>query len=215
MLWEGFWFVRAAGIDNCPMSQFAVVALLARGAIDLDTLIRPASDDAWRPIRRDEQFARWLPTAPPIPQPLPQLGSERDSPPRMDILPGLGIGPIRLGMHPDEARAVFHEPNVYEKWMGGNLNGDLTYRGLVLMFDDCGSRGPLPESRISDIQIVDRDDAYLFDCPMGEWNCGNIVAALTARGLEGEIDSSTIEVATAKLSLSFGKEHRLSAVWMS
>jgi hypothetical protein len=68
---------------------------------------------------------------------------------RLDIHPGVGIGPIRHGMRPAEVLAVFPEPQVYEDWMGGNLNDALLFRGLRLHFSKCDSRAPLADSTLN------------------------------------------------------------------
>ena len=62
----------------------------------------------------------------------------------LDVIPGQGIGPVRLGMRPAEVLAVFFEPQVYEDWMGGNLNDALRFHGLRFHFTDCDARAPLP-----------------------------------------------------------------------
>lgn len=63
----------------------------------------------------------------------------------LDILPWTGLGPLRFGMKPNEVRRAFDEDQVYEDWMGGNLNDSLLYRGLILGFDKEDSRGPLKD----------------------------------------------------------------------
>jgi hypothetical protein len=53
----------------------------------------------------------------------------------LELYPGEGIGLVRIGMSPAEVLAVLDEPQVYEKWMGGNLNDSLLFRGLLFHFD--------------------------------------------------------------------------------
>ena len=59
-----------------------------------------------------------------LPHPLPLRGFAKrcSMVRRLDIHPGKGIGAVRHGMRPAEVLAVFDEPQVYEYWMGGNLN---------------------------------------------------------------------------------------------
>jgi len=37
-------------------------------------------------------------------------------------------------MRPNEIVSVFTEPQMYEEWMGGNLNDSLLFQGLILGF---------------------------------------------------------------------------------
>lgn len=97
---------------------------------------------------------------------------------RLDIHPGLGIGPIRHGMLPAEVLAAFPEPQVYEPWMGGNLNDALLFRGLRLHFSECDSRGPLPDSSLNWVVIHQRPDAFLFGRPVGEWTKESVLEEL-------------------------------------
>jgi hypothetical protein len=87
---------------------------------------------------------------------------------RLDIYPGVGIGPIRHGMRPADVMNVISEPQVYEEWMGGNLNDALLFRRLCLHFTACDSHAPLPDSTLNLIVIQQRPDAYLFDRLVGE-----------------------------------------------
>ena len=54
---------------------------------------------------------------------------------RMEVIPNIGIGPVRFGMSPAEALAAIPEGQKYEEWMGGNRNDSLLFHGLILGFD--------------------------------------------------------------------------------
>jgi hypothetical protein len=134
---------------------------------------------------------------------------------RLDIHPGEGIGPIRLGMRPAEARAVLQEPTVCEDWMGGNLNDALLFHGLRLHFSDCDSSAPLPDSTLDWIVIHQREDAYLFDRPVSEWTKDAVMRELRARGYDVQTPlNGDVEVAR-KINMSFDDEGRLIWVEMS
>ena len=66
---------------------------------------------------------------------------------RLDIQLGVGIGQIKLGMHPDDVVEAFAEGQICEHWMGGNLNDAILFHGLRLHFDKCSAAGPLADSR--------------------------------------------------------------------
>src|SRR5205823_4384318 len=105
---------------------------------------------------------------------------------RLDIHPGVGIGPIRHGMRPAEVMAVSPEPQLYEDWMGGNLNDALLFQGLRLHFSECDSRAPLPDSTLNWVVIHQRPDAFLFGRPVGEWTKQSVLAELRARGYDAQ-----------------------------
>jgi hypothetical protein len=105
----------------------------------------------------------------------------------LEIYPGEGLGPIRLGMHPAEAQEVFPEPFLYEDWMGGNLNDCLTYHGLLLKFSKCDSRAPLPDTYLDEIQIDEREDVFLFGKPLEEWRDWSILQKLLADNIHVEV----------------------------
>ncbi len=71
----------------------------------------------------------------------------------MKIFPGEGLGPIHFGLTPREVKAICGENQVYEEWMGGNLNSSLFYTGIIIYFDQCDSFGPLECSHVTDFNI--------------------------------------------------------------
>jgi hypothetical protein len=104
----------------------------------------------------------------------------------LEIIPGEGIGPIRRGMKPAEVLAVFTEPQVYEDWMGGNLNGSLIFHGICLEFTNCDAQTPLPQSTLDTIIVHGREDAHLFGRPISEWMKVELVEELRSRNYEPE-----------------------------
>jgi hypothetical protein len=115
-------------------------------------------------------------------------------------------------MRPAEVLAVFHEPQVYENWMGGNLNDALLFQGLRLHFSECDSRAPLPDSTLNWIVIHQRPDAYLFSRPVGEWTKDSVLQELQARGYCAQTPPNGDVDVYRKLGLSFEDDGRL--VWV-
>ena len=66
-----------------------------------------------------------------------------------EINPGVGVGPVTFGQSPSEVQAAMAEQQMYEDWMGGNLNDALLFRGLRLHFSKCDSRAPLADSTLN------------------------------------------------------------------
>ena len=130
---------------------------------------------------------------------------------RLDIHPGEGIGPIRHGMRPGELLAAFLEPQVYEDWMGGNLNDALFFHGLRLHFSNCDARTPLPSSTLNWIVIHQREDAYLFGRPVGEWTKDSVLQELRARGYDGQTPPNGDAEVPQQVGMSFDDDGRL--VW--
>jgi len=131
---------------------------------------------------------------------------------RLNIFPGEGIGPIRLGMRPAEVLAVFPEPQVYEDWMGGNLNDALLFRGLRLHFSECDSRAPLRDSTLNWIVIHQRADAYLFGRKVSKWTKKRMLYALRVRGYDAQTPPNGDVDVYRKLGLSFNDDGRL--IWV-
>jgi hypothetical protein len=131
---------------------------------------------------------------------------------RLDIHPGEGIGPIRHGMRPAEVLAVFPEPQVYEDWMGGNLNDALVFQGLRLHFSDCDSRAPLPDNTLNWIVIHQRPDAHLLGQPLGEWTKDAVVRELRARGYDVHTPPNGDVEVPQQIGLSFNEGGRL--IWV-
>lgn len=122
---------------------------------------------------------------------------------RLEIYPGIGLGPIRIGMRPAEVLTVFSESQVYEEWMNGNLNDAMLYRGLRLHFDKCDSSAPLPDSLLNWIVIHQRTDAFLFDLPVNEWTKETVLQELLFRGYAAITEASGDVVIPGQLALSF------------
>jgi hypothetical protein len=86
-----------------------------------------------------------------------------------EIKPLEGLGDIKFGMSPKEVDEKMNEGQVWENWMGGNRNDSLMYRGIIFMFDDCNSSAPLENSKLTDIDIYNREDIFLFGKLLNEW----------------------------------------------
>ncbi len=99
-----------------------------------------------------------------------------------EIDPGRGVGPARFGQTPVQVEAVMAEPQMYEEWMGGNLNDSLLFQGLILGFDRCNTHGPLPDSRLVEARILARAGAYLFNRPAADWTRDELLAFLRSQG---------------------------------
>jgi hypothetical protein len=128
---------------------------------------------------------------------------------QLHITPGVGIGPIRLGMHPHEVAAVFGEQQVYEKWMGGNLNDAILFHGLVLSFDKCDGKGPLASSRLDWIIVYHREDAYLFGRPMTDWGRNELFGRLNQEGFAPEPTEYGCLMLPDNTTMSFDENDRL------
>jgi hypothetical protein len=131
---------------------------------------------------------------------------------RLDIHPGEGIGPIRLGMRPAEVLAVFDEPQVFEPWMGGNLNDTLLFHGLRLHFSECDACAPLPDSTLNWVVIHQREGTYLFGRPVSEWTKDDILRELRSRGYSPEVPPNGDVEVPRQLGMSFDDGGRL--VWV-
>ena len=106
-------------------------------------------------------------------------------------------------MLPAEVLAVFSEPQVYEDWMGGNLDDALLFQGLRLRFDF---------TTLNSIAIHHRADAYLFDRPIGDWTKEAVLRELEARGYDAHADPNGDVDVPGRLGFSFEADGRL--VWV-
>lgn len=131
---------------------------------------------------------------------------------RHDIHPGEGFGPVRHGMRPAEVLAVFAEPQVYEDWMGGNLNDALLFHGLRFHFTECDARAPLPESRLNWVVIHQREDAHLFGRPVSEWTKDFVAQELQSRGYEVQMPPNGDVEVPGQIGMSFDEQGRL--IWV-
>jgi hypothetical protein len=78
-----------------------------------------------------------------------------------DLVPNERVGPAHFGLRPAQVTSVMGETELYEDWMGGNLNDSLLFRGLILGFDRCDANGPLPDGRLIEARVKD-DQAPAF-----------------------------------------------------
>lgn len=101
---------------------------------------------------------------------------------RLEIVPGIGIGPVQRGMSPAAVLAVFPEDQRYEDWMGGNRNDSLLFHGLIFTFDKCNSSGPLQDARLEQIIVHRREDSTLYGRPVGSWDKHSILRRLRQEG---------------------------------
>jgi hypothetical protein len=132
----------------------------------------------------------------------------------LEIVPLQGLGPIRFGMSPVEVRASFKSNEVYEDWMGGNLNDSILYSGIIFSFDRCDSQGPLPGSKLIRIIIHDRHDVLLWGSSMNKWTKTKIQAYLSRSSLTFTVTSGDIDVNDLCLGLGFDEEEKLYEVFV-
>lgn len=102
----------------------------------------------------------------------------------MLITPGEGLGEIRLGMTPAEVSRRMNEDELYEEWMGGNLNDCLCFHGLLFCFRECDSRSPLPHSPLYEITIGEREGVEICGRPLSDWTAEDLASALKSSGYE-------------------------------
>ena len=102
----------------------------------------------------------------------------------MEIIPKVGIGPLRFGMAPDQVRELFCEDETYEDWMGGNLNDSILYRGLILEFDLCDAWGPVAGSKFREVRLYRRQDAKLWGKHILDWSKAGLMSYLESSGIE-------------------------------
>jgi hypothetical protein len=133
----------------------------------------------------------------------------------MELIPNVGIGSLRFGMSPAEVRAVRPEEQTYEEWMGGNLNDSLLYHGLIIGFDECNSTGPLPDSRLTRICVLGREDAVIWGQAICDWTKETVTSHLDRSRIPCRmLDSGDVSVQALSLSLSFDDSGRLEYVEM-
>jgi hypothetical protein len=115
-------------------------------------------------------------------------------------------------MRPAEVLAVFAEPQVYEDWMGGNLNDALLFHGLRFHFTECDARAPLPESTLYWVVIHQREDAHLFGRPVSEWTKDSVAQELRARGYDVQMPPNGDVEVHGQIGMSFDEQGRL--IWV-
>lgn len=102
----------------------------------------------------------------------------------LDVKPLVGIGPVTFGMSPPEVIAHLGTGQVWEAWMGGNLNDSLVYHGLVLIFDRCDAYGPLEDSRLEYIDVKQREDVRLYGKAANDWTRPDLLRYLEQNAIE-------------------------------
>jgi len=133
----------------------------------------------------------------------------------LQIIPNIGIGPLRFGMRPDEVRRRFPEEETYEEWMGGNLNDSLLYRGLILGFDAHDTHGPLADSHFNEVRLNRREDARLWGRGLFAWTKASIRDHLENNSIAYEsYENGDISVASLSVAMSFDEAELLVDIEM-
>lgn len=124
-----------------------------------------------------------------------------------------GIGQIEFGMNPSRVISIMSEYQVYENWMGGNLNSSLLYQGMILDFDKCDSVGLLKTSKFCGVIINSRKDIYLFGRKLIEWNEVEFIEMLTVNNIQFEqFPNKAINSKDLGFEIYFDKED--DSVWL-
>lgn len=125
----------------------------------------------------------------------------------MDIVPLVGLGPVKFGMDRRQVKAFLGEKLTWEPWMGGNRNEDLYYSGLVVSFDHFG---------VDEIQIRASLGATWMDRLVSEMTTSEVMDALSAVGgnpkwhAVGMVDSDKLAI-----TFEFNDDGSLSQIMMS
>lgn len=124
-----------------------------------------------------------------------------------------GIGQIEFGMNPSQVISIMDEEQVYENWMGGNLNSSLLFQGMILDFDQHNSNGPIKDSKFCGIKINSRKDIYLFGRKLIEWNEFEFVEVLHTNKIQFEqLPNKSIVSKELEFEIYFDKED--DSVWL-
>jgi hypothetical protein len=126
--------------------------------------------------------------------------------PRIDILPGIGLGDVRLGMQPSQVLAAFAEAQTYQEWMGGNLNDALLFHGICFHFDACNANGPLSTGQLNCIRIHQRKGVYLLDQAIEIWTKDSLQKVLSIRGFKSHLLTNGDIQVKPGLTLSFNDD---------
>lgn len=133
----------------------------------------------------------------------------------MELIPNVGLGPLRFGMRPAEVDALFPEEQAYEDWMGGNLNDSMLYRGIIIGFDYCDSDGPLSQSQFREVRVNRREDAVIWGKNISDWRKAEVTDHLERVGTRYRLSTcGDVSVPDLSLLLSFDDSDRLEYVEM-
>jgi hypothetical protein len=133
----------------------------------------------------------------------------------MDVIPNIGAGSVRFGMKPSEVMAHFPEEQLYEDWMGGNLNDSLLYRGIIFGFDKYNSVGSLANSRLVEIRMYGREDAVICGRLIGTWKKETIINYWDENDLAYEDhDNGDVSIPSLSLVLSFDSQDQIEYLEM-
>lgn len=128
----------------------------------------------------------------------------------MEIIPNVGLGPLRFGMTPAQIRALFPEQETYEDWMGGNLNDSILYRGLIIGFDLHDAHGPLAHSEFREVRLNRREDTVLWGKNILDWRRADVIDHLERNGIPFRISArGDVSVPQSSLVLAFDDADRL------
>jgi hypothetical protein len=119
-------------------------------------------------------------------------------------------------MTPTEVRTAVAETEVYEEWMGGNLNDSLTYRGLILQFDSCDAYGPLADAKLAGmiIDAAHRGEILLWGERLPQWGIEQLRTTAAAAGvvLEPGITHDRLYSRAHRTEFTFDSDGRLERI---
>jgi hypothetical protein len=133
----------------------------------------------------------------------------------MEILPNIGLGPIRFGMNPSQVQAVLGSDRTYEPWMGGNLNDSLLYPGLIIGFDNCDDRGPLKNSKLVEFRINEKADVTFLGKPVFGMLQNELLQSLVRHKIRCERNQSSYLLPDLHMELDFDDNGRVTWIEFS
>jgi len=126
------------------------------------------------------------------------------------IQPLVGLGEIKFGMSPQEVAEIMNEDEVYEDWMGGNLNNSLFFHGLIFGFDKCDTYAPLKDSKLGEVFIHGREDVILFEKPLDSWSPQGLINYAAEKNLKLlQLKNGDFYFADLIIELSFDDDNKI------
>lgn len=120
----------------------------------------------------------------------------------MEINPHQGVGPVKFGMSPKQVKKVMGREPVYEDWMGGNLNDSLLYPGMIISFDECDAKGPLPHSKVVGFRLNSVESLVFHHIPLSKLNL-NLLKEMEVMSVTPTLDENR-NLIFKELGLEFG-----------
>ncbi len=115
-----------------------------------------------------------------------------------------GLGEVRFGMRPSEVENILGPDQIFEDWMGGNLEGFYFYKGLLIGFSGGSDECPDENSEVCLFTVKPEHDLILWGINISRCSISELKDLLVSEKIDYKlIGNNIVQSESGKLQFNY------------